>query len=187
MPEQGLSQFWKESVGAFSAHRQAHVNTSRVVDRVTVWEIFLLIFLQDLNLVFVPVCVNEAQCVRFTIWTHGAVVSLARSLLEYFSTCLVTSSNPKLCRKKEKGGTPSFDCLSAFSGAVCLLNAQHVVLIWLWSWASGYRWMLPLVFDAFLWACTEGELGTHSSFLNVLLNTLSQCLTWRWLSLCPTD
>lgn len=125
---------------------------------------------------------------RLRFWAgHGAVVSLARSLLEYFSTCLVTSSNPKLCRKKEKGGTPSFDCLSAFSGAVCLLNAQHVVLIWLWSWASGYRWMLPLVFDAFLWACTEGELGTHSSFLNVLLNTLSQCLTWRWLSLCPTD
>lgn len=56
------SQFWKESVGAFSAHRQAHVNTSRVVDRVTVWEIFLLIFSQDLNLFFVPVCVNEAQC-----------------------------------------------------------------------------------------------------------------------------
>lgn len=69
IPEWGLygiiSQFWKESVGACSAHRQTHVNTSHVLDRVTVWEIFLLIFSQDLKLFFVcvPVCVNEAQCV----------------------------------------------------------------------------------------------------------------------------
>lgn len=159
MPEQ-------ESVSAFSAHRQAHVNTSRVVDRVTVWEIFLLVFLQDLNLVFVPVCVKEAQCVRFTIWTHpcfpndsvnlsreqdlrtkggvkmrlgfwaghGAVVSLARSLLEYFSTCLVTSSNPKLCRKKKKAALPHLTAYQLFQAQfVCWMLSM---LCWFGSGAE---------------------------------------------------
>lgn len=117
---------------------------------------------------------------RLEFWAcHGAVVSLAHSLLEYFSTCLVTSSNPKLCRKKEKGGTPSFDCLSAFSGAVCLLNAQHVVLIWLWSWASGYRWMLPLVFDVWCFSLSLHWRWTGNPFKLCFLKWLSQKCSFK--------
>lgn len=100
MPEQGLSQFWKESVGAFSAHRQAHVNTSRVVDRVTVWEIFLLIFSQDLNLFFVPVCVNEAQCCVSNKQISVCVLPSEHILAEGFPKGSVNLSREHGLRKK---------------------------------------------------------------------------------------